>query len=204
MLSIICVSSAKANNVYDGDDQIKKSVEKYAKDSLEKKYKDYKVITTSIVNTTTVKDFIKQDSMILSNFINNKVYAMSLPMYKIGIKQNVTMRKSISPKTIDYGIAKMYDKTNLKIENIMKELVLNSKKLKLNENIYTVTHIFNYKDSNSAIICDTAMFIHAPTKIRLFSNATKFDKGLNFTGTIKSYKKGIKEMLKEIKPDDNK
>ena len=59
-------------------------------------------------------------------------------------------------------------------------------------------HSFEYKDKNGSTIIDTAFFIHSSQPIRMISTAIKYDKGINFTGTIKNIKSYFAEMMAKM------
>jgi hypothetical protein len=198
MLSIICVSSAKVNNVYDGDDQIKKSVEKYAKDSLAKKYNQYKGVSTIIADTIKINEFIKGDSIGLNILKENELSPFVMVNQREMLNQEIQLRKRVSPNTIDYKTIKMYQKPDLKVSTLLKASKENNKKLNPNGEAYALIHTFEYVDKKGFTISDSAMFIYSPQDIRIITNATKFNKGINYTGTLKEFKSYILEQIEKL------
>lgn len=196
MLSIIFVSSAKVNN--NGDDQIKKSVEKYAKDSLAKKFNQYKGVTTIVTDTFKIREFFKSDSTILEALKERESSPFTILTQREMINQEMQLRKKIAPNTIDYKSIKMYEKSDLKVSTLSKASKENLKKNNPNKEVYALLHTFEYTDKKGFTITDSAMFIHSPESIRMVASAIKYDKGVNFTGTIKTLRSYMLELMAKM------
>jgi hypothetical protein len=114
------------------------------------------------------------------------------------INQEMQFRKRLSPNTIDYKTIKMYQNPDLKVKTLLKTLKENTKKLNPNEEAYALIHTFEYTDKKGFTTIDSAMFIYSPQNIRMLSNATKFNKGVNYTGTIKEFRNYVLEQVAKM------
>lgn len=198
MLSIICVSSAKVNNNFNGDDQIKKSVEKFAKDSLAKKFNQYKGVTTIVTDTIKIREFFKSDSAIIEALRERESSPFTMLTQREMINQEMQLRKRIAPNTIDYKAIKLYQKPDLNVTTLSKASKENIKKNNPNKEVYALIHTFEYTDKKGFTITDSAMFIHSPESIRMVASAIKYDKGVNFTGTIKTLRSYMLELMAKM------
>jgi hypothetical protein len=205
-----CSASLKSSkNIVQNDtnEKVITQIEEYVKDSLSKKYVDFKSLSTLVISDTIKIGYLLEEDKLAINTIiekeENSMYALVFQSEMI--KQSVAMRKKLKINTIDKEIVKMYQKEKLdtkKMLKIKKESANFSKSLNGDKNMKNLIHVFEYKNSkNNKIETDSAIFYYTPEKVRLFSTATKFEKGITFNGTIKTIKNYANEIMSRLEQE---
>lgn len=203
LLSVTILTTIFAFSLRENNDEIKKQVEKYAKDSLSVKFNQYKPVTTNFIDTIKVNEFIEGDSIALNLLMERETSPFTMLTQREIINQELELRKKLAPSTIDYKTIKLYQKNDLKVKSLLKASKESSKNLNPNNEVYSLIHTFEYIDKKGFTITDSAMFIYSPENIRIISNGTKFSKGVNCTGTIKQFKSYMLELMSKISPKSN-
>ena len=201
-MTLLLTSFVFKTNFLNNDEKIKKLVETSIKETISKSCKDYKSISLNVKDSILISEFISLDSIMMSNMINYDTSDFFRAMKKENIKFSLGYLQKVNPNIIDNDVQKMYMEKNYSIMTIHKALInyINDNKLNYkNKYLSTCVNIFTFKDELGVTQKDTAMFMYTPEKIRLFSLASKYEKGVNFVGSHKIIRKFSKETFDKQK-----